>query len=112
MGRDILITVILDGALTALTCGYLWLTSRVSTGSSSIPAALLLALLGLACTAVAGARIRRIGVGIAGVVVFWIACVALDLSTSAASFAGAATAALICASVQLAVLACAWWSTG
>ena len=92
-----------------LACIYIWLTHRVLTGLASIPVATFCGLIALVCTAVAGALIDRLIVGILGITALSIGFAVLDLSTSSASFGNVASGCLFILSFQLAVLVGVHW---
>jgi hypothetical protein len=108
MRRDLCIVAILDAVLAVATLAYFWLIHHIWTGMASLAPTVLLALVGLVCTAIAGAMIRRLIVGVVGIAFFWMVASAGDVATSDADLGNVAMSVAILAIPQISTLLGAW----
>ncbi len=114
LAGDVLIAGIADAVMVLLALAYQWLITHEWGGMASVHVALWLAILVMICTALAGTRIHRPTVGIAGIAVLWAIRIVSDALTSRASLTSILLDLLtgigvVLFGVQLAAFLVPWW---
>jgi hypothetical protein len=108
MRRDILLVLCLDAAMLLLTCGHLLSITYLWRGFASVYVTIWWAFAAITCTLIAGALIRRLILAIMGILAFWSVMLALELSTTSASFLAAIRGTAILAVIQIVMASVAW----
>lgn len=109
MRRDILIVVVFNGFVLLLIGFCNWLMHHRFTGLSSIPVAVVGIFVVIVCTVIAAALIRRLLIGVLGLLALWMVLIVWDVSSSSATLLDVAEPAGIFLVVQLIVMVVAWW---